>query len=625
MKAFAILLPLALCQLLPAQDNLDICNKTSMLTTALEKYHYQPRDIDNELSSQVFNMFFDLIDPEKVYFTRHDMDSLSLFKELIDDEILNQECKFFYKACEMYKKRLMETDSINGDILGRPFDFMKDDKMYMGGSREGYDFAKGDTERTDRLRKRLKYHALMMMLASRDSTSIPDKEELENMLAKQNEIRELLAKKEKRHIQRILNHGTGFESLMVSLFMNSIAMCYDPHTMYFTFNDFTSFESELSSEALSFGLEIDEKDNGNLEITRLVPGGPAWKSNELNNGDELVKMKWEKGEEIDLAYADIYEVMSMLSSTNDQELELTVRKAGGQIKKVTLRKEVIQSEENVINSFILEGKYRIGYIALPGFYTEWENFSGLGCANDVAKEILKLQKEGIDGLIFDLRNNGGGAMKEAMDLAGIFIDGGPLTISKVKGENPVSLKDMNRGTIYDGPLIIMVNKYSASASEILAAALQDHNRALIVGSPTFGKSTGQMILPMDTAMNRTKATLSLLKKELDIIKVTDVKFYRITGKSHQATGVIPDILLPELETRYDESESDLPYYFANDSIQKKSYYTPMKDFPISLLGENSRERTARDPVFEKIVLFNDTIDKLYAEKSEISLIPETFV
>ncbi|MFN6945910.1 MAG: S41 family peptidase, partial [Cytophagaceae bacterium] len=393
---------------------------------------------------------------------------------------------------------------------------------------------------------------------------------------------------------KILKHPRGYEDYISLLFFNSITTCFDAHSHFMSKEVWKSFRADISKETDSFGFSLEEDNNGNIIIANIVPGGPAWKSNELHKGDVIMQVSWENGAYEELLGSDLEEVEYLLQNTISSEASFKTRKKNGLINNVTLIKEKLEDDENIVKSFILEGEHKIGFISLPGFYTEWENLSGLGCANDVAKEIIKLKKEGIEGLILDLRYNGGGSLEESLNLAGIFIDEGPLFILKERDEKPKLVKDMNRGTIYDGPLLVMVNGESASASELVAATLQDYNRAIITGSQTFGKATGQAIIPLDT----NAANLANFTSPYGLASTTVYKLYRITGASNQARGLTPDITIPDHSYLSESGESKLFNAFHNDSVAKKVYYKKLPPLPVKQLSENSLERIRNNPGFQ---------------------------
>jgi carboxyl-terminal processing protease len=266
---------------------------------------------------------------------------------------------------------------------------------------------------------------------------------------------------------------------------------------------------------------------------------------------------------------------------------------------VVLRKEMMDAEENVVKSFILRGQRKIGYISLPGFYTTWGEAEGSRCATDVAREIVKLKKENIEGLILDLRFNGGGSLQEAVSMAGIFIDAGPVGIIKGKNGDAITIKDINRGTVYDGPLVLLVNGMSASASEFLAAALQDHQRAVVIGSVTYGKASAQNLHPLDPHHPNTEVT-DKFKPGTGYVSVTLEKIYRITGKTAQRSGVIPHIVLPDIYDSLKFREAFMPLALPYDSIFKKTYYQPGLLLPVNELNFKSQTRMAANADFERV-------------------------
>ena len=335
-------------------------------------------------------------------------------------------------------------------------------------------------------------------IASSDST----KPLLKDVLAKNEaSIREKLSKTQTKIFAEILD-PVSFDKELKETYFNKIASCFDPHTNFFSPEQNEGFKEQLSTQEYSYGFEVDETKDGKIFIAALIPGGPAWKTGEIHKDDELLQVQANGKAAVDIATVTIDEVDDLLNGASHDKLTIKIKKTNGTIRTVTVSKEKIETEEDVVKGYLLSGGKKIGYISLPGFYTTWEDETGSGCANDMAKEIIKLKKENIDGLVLDLRYNGGGSMFEALQLCGIFIDEGPLAGIRDKTGKVIFHKDPNRGTIYDGPLVVMINNQSASASELVAAALQDYNRAVIVGSPSYGKATMQVVFPMDTTAGK---------------------------------------------------------------------------------------------------------------------------
>ncbi|MBC7923872.1 MAG: hypothetical protein H7Z75_22590 [Ferruginibacter sp.] len=590
-----------------AQPNQPLSQQAVLLARTLEKNHYQPRALDDGFSERVFVRFLHLLDPHRLYFTAADIGALSAYRRQLDDELRGDSWQFLPRVTTLYQQRLTQAEPILGEILRKPFDFSNPETIAFSET-DSLDFAADEAAYGQRWRKWLKYQTLRQMagIAAESHAGDPN-----GMLAAEPAARQQVGAVEKRNLRRTLEHPGGYANCVGALFFNAVAACFDPHSAYFSKTDYENFESALSKEALSFGMDLDENEAGRIVIARLVPGGPAWKSNELHKDDVLTGLRWSGNPAVDLAGADVAEVESLLQSTNAGQLELIVRKTSGVVKTVSLTKEKIR-EENIVKSLVLQGERKIGYLSLPGFYTEWENPSGLGCANDVAKEIVKLKEERIDGLILDIRYNGGGSLEEGLNLAGIFVDEGPLFVTRGRDGKPAVLKDLNRGTVYDGPLVVLVNGQSASASEILASTLQDYHRALIVGSPTFGKATSQVVLPLDPA-----------RRTAGHVKVTVDKLYRLDGKSAQLGGVRPDVYLPDLYESVNYREASLPFALPADSLTRKIVYAPLRALPTEELARRSQARVATNPSFQLIRQIADYGRSHPAEESKAGVNPGT--
>ena len=340
-------------------------------------------------------------------------------------------------------------------------------------------------------------------------------------------------------------------------------------------------------------------------------------------------MRWAGQDAMDLSGADWEDISRLLADQNHKEIEIGVRKADGTTKLVWLEKQKIAVEDDFVKSYVLDGGgTRVGYIILPGFYEESEGENGAkSCATDVAREVIKLKAQNVQSIILDLRNNGGGSMSEAMQLAGIFIDEGILAFARYKTEKPQGYRDPNRGTIYDGPMIVMVNKASASASEMVAGALQDYNRALIVGSPTFGKATMQIVLPTDTNVELgTYNERTYRGNPSEFVKVTLGRFYRVTGSTHQLKGVQPDIYLPDLTEAAGYGEISERYPLAPDTVRRAAYFKPLPAMPVGILAAQSHQRTDTSEAFKVVGRYMEFARKaLKAYKEPIPLQYEEYL
>ncbi|HEY4789135.1 MAG TPA: carboxy terminal-processing peptidase [Bacteroidales bacterium] len=606
-----------------SQSPLNYCTEERLLLHALETFHYQPVPIGSQLTERTYKLFLETLDPHGLYFIVSDTAILSSCKtEMIEknNAHLCEDC--FTKISDLYRERLIEADSVISDVLQTPLTFTSNDSIYFGET-ENINFAKDKKTLRNGWKRWLKYQALLYLFSPDSTNDNPFLRKDSQILKKETEVINKIKIREQRFINRILNSPQGFSNYVASAFLNALAASFDPHSSYFSPSEKQDFESSLSPDAPSYGFEVEDKPNGTVQISRLIPGGPAWKSNELHKGDVLVQVQWPHGEIVDLSYSDKEETDEILQSSESDRMELTVRKPNGQLKTVRLIKKMLKADDNLIKSFVLKGKKNIGYISLPGFYTEWENQDPTGCSVDMAKEILKLKQEHVEGIIIDLRNNGGGAMNEAIALAGTFIEGGPLCILRERDKKLTLLKDMNLGTIYDGPLVLMVNGFSASASEILAASLQDYHRAVIVGSPTFGKASGQSIIPLDTlAWINPKGSTN--KHNPGFAKITVSRFYRLNGSSYQGKGVVPDILLPAQVEGWGIRETKQPYAFGGDSVEKKVHFVPFPDLPVRELSDRSRIRLAQDTIFRKIIQISDSLKIALKNLKAVSLNIDSF-
>jgi carboxyl-terminal processing protease len=575
-----------------AQVQRDFQQETLLLNDVLAKNHYAPRVLNDRFANDVFHHLLQKLDPERMYFTAEEVNTLRQAGQAIDDELNGKGWTFFNALRDHYKKGIERYATASAHLLQSPFNWKSNEYYWNDTSRWQAD----DQALINKHRLWLKFQTLERLSTMAEHAE-PDPDFLTVF---ESEARQRVRSFELRKIDRILKHPAGFEAHFASQFFQSVTAVYDPHTSYLSATDMENFMSMLSTEGYYFGLTLGENDRGEVSIASLAPGGPAWKSGELNASDVLLMLKWEDQESLDMSGLSVEEANEILGDANHGTMELTVRKPDGFEKTVKIRKEKISSEDSYVRSFVLNGKIKVGYISLPDFYTRWGNSSeGSQCASDVAKEILKLKRENISGLILDIRYNGGGSLQEAIALAGIFIDEGTLGFLKDREQKATSLKDMNRGTVYDGPLLLMVNGQSASASEFLAAAMQDYNRAIIAGSRTFGKATAQNIFPLDKS-KQGESGLASIKNDVGYATITTDKLYRTTGKTAQGRGVIPDIVIPDVFEVLNYHESDIRFAIPADSVSKKSFYKSLQSLPVHTLRERSKARLDSSTAFREM-------------------------
>lgn len=608
-----------------AQSPLTTCKKATTLLKIFEKFHFQPIVIDEKVSAEIFDDFIKRVDYRGLYLTNADLKLLSVHRNQLGKQLQANSCGFMNDFLKLYKQKLIFADTLISQLTAIPFDFTANESFdFSSIDNELLRLTNNDTELRTKWNSVLKYYVLDAMLEPTSEISNPYNLDTKVLMKNEPQMRTKIKIISKRRIHRITEAPQGFENYLESIFLNCIANRFDPHSTYFSPSEKDNFLDMLSKDGMSYGFYTDENKNGEIEISHVVPGGNAWKSNQINEGDVLLKASFDKQPVIDFIFADNLEIGQIFATnSNSKSVELTVKKANGLIKNIVLHKEKTEQEENVVKSYILDGPKKIGYISLPSFYDQWTAINPLGCGNDVAKEITKLEAEKIEGLILDLRFNGGGSLSEAINMAGIFIDEGPLAVIKNKSEKPTLIKDMNRGTAYDGPLLVMVNGQSASASELLSGVLQDYHRAVIVGNSTFGKATVQGTIPLNLNydLNYPDANAS---SELGYSNVTIQKFYRVTSSTHQKKGIQPDILLPDLSYISEETESAEKYAFPSDTVGKKLFYTPLTELPVESLKTKSKSRVSASREFIQVVALNDSIAFMEKQLKGISLQLNTF-
>jgi carboxyl-terminal processing protease len=541
----------------------EACTRGQLLLDKLAAIHIEPRPVNDSLSADIFSEFLEILDPDKQLFTANDVASIAKYRHQLDDG--NEPvCSFIDASISLYRKKLEWHRQFIDSLLDRPMDLSKTEFGPPVIGTES-DICETDAELKTRILKELKVKILLGIYRHIfiDSTILANADEFYKA---EPQARHRIKKNELAGLDKLLKDDKTLVVEVSNSYLKAIPAVFDPHSTYFSKEDMSAFNESLNPLALSFGIKLTESPLGEVTVGKVVPGSPAWNSNQLNKGDVLVGIRWRSsGEYVDLVDLDKEIVESILEQPAENSGEITIRKTTGEIRNVKLVKAQLENEENIVSGFVLKGKASkrsIGYINLPGFFTDTDPDAS-GCAVAVTKEIIKLKGESIEGLILDLRFNGGGSLFEAVELAGLFIDAGPVGVVEARDEAPATIKDVNRGTIYDGPLIIMVNGASASASEVVSAALQDYHRAIIAGSTTFGKATGQTVI----ALNDSDPSQGFLK-------ITDLKLYRITGQSNQKQGVTPDFPMPDLSSFYPREEQNR-YALKPGVTNKKTYYTPL--------------------------------------------------
>ncbi len=593
-----------------------------LVTYLLERTHYDPAKIDDKFSATVYKEYLKALDPMKRYFLQSDIDEFSKYEYLIDDMIELKELSFFDLTYERITKRMEEAKGIYTGILSKPFDFNSDEVFDADYDNLGY--AKDEEDLKDRWRKQLKLNVLSTIT---DNQKIQEGKEVTEDEAELDEFgdpiesstkkkkadnkkaddKKPVEKKSFEQLEKEARESAGksldeyFDLLTdlerkdwFSIYLNSIVERFDPHTFYFAPEDKEKFDASMSGSFEGIGAVLRKKSEG-VEINELVPGGPAWRGKEIEVGDIILKVGQTKDEDpVDIVGMRLDNVVKLIKGKKGTTVYLTLKKIDGTIKVTPLTREVIEMEETYAKSSVIQnGDKKYGLIHLPKFYIDFENKDKRNAFTDVAKEINELKKQNIDGIIMDLRNNGGGSLQTVVEMVGLFAKEGPVVqVKSSRGKQQV-LDDRGTPIEWEGPLVVLVNNFSASASEIFAAAIQDYRRGVIIGSKhTYGKGTVQNLVDLN----------ELLKKQpygdLGALKITLQKFYRINGGSTQREGVLSDIVLPDRYSYIDMGERDMDNAMPWDKIDRASYVPYPYDF--SNVIELSKKRIANNDQFKLI-------------------------
>jgi len=581
----------------------------------LEQVHYNPKKIDDNFSKQIFKKYLESLDPDKNIFLATDIKELKKYELSIDDELHGSDFQFFYATEQIFTKRVKQISELYPELLKKPFKFDVDESIITDADK--LDFPKNDNARVDVWRKRLKYLALERYSDLIDQRNLLSKTDSAYKPAEllEAESRKKVASIISRNFDRLLNKikpDDRFEILV-----NVITNTMDPHTTFFPPIEKRSFDEQMSGRFYGIGASL-KSDEGAIRIATLVAGLPAWKSQQLVVGDQVLKVAQGNAEPVDLTGFETTEAVKLIRGKKGTEVRLTIKKADGSITIVTMiRDEVILDETYAKSAVIKEGDKKIGYIFLPEFYADWESPNGRRSAEDVRKEIIKLKEQNVDGIIMDLRNNGGGSLYDVVQIAGYFIPEGPIVQVKDREGNPTVLRDRDRTVMYEGPLAIMVNEFSASASEIFAAAMQDYGRGIVIGSTsTYGKGTVQRNIALEPEMG---SLLNKEKFELGTIKLTLQKFYRINGGSTQLKGVTPNIILPDQYESLKYREIDNPDALPWDEIQKAFYVKTTPVYDLDQLKNKSGERVKANSSFTAIHEISDLIEKTNDKEYSLQL------
>ena len=594
-----------------------------LLTFVIEKGHYDPAKIDDTFSKGIYKDYIEALDPSKRFFLQSDIDEFSKYETLLDDQLLNKELTFFNLTYNRLMKRMLEGKGFYKDILSTPFDYSVDETFNTDYEKAPY--AKNVSELKERWRKQIKLSTLSSLtdrlkIQENKEKGIVDKEDkttsevlkpgesVDGLSNSENDKSsndkpktfEELEKITRESSLKSLDEYFGFMEDLTrdewfSVYVNSITARFDPHTNYFPPEEKERFDVSISGKFEGIGARLQKK-NDFTEITELISGGPAWRGKLLEAGDVIMKVAQGDKEPVDIVGMRLDDVVKKIKGTKGSEVRLTVKKVDGSIKTISIIRDIVEIEETYAKSSVVERNgLKYGVIYLPKFYIDFENKDGRDAGKDVAAEVESLKKAGVNGIVLDVRDDGGGSLSTVVDIAGLFIEQGPIVQVKSAGRQKEVLYDRDKKIEWDGPLVIMVNSFSASASEILAAAIQDYKRGIIIGSKqTYGKGTVQNVIDLNQFVRSSD------KGDLGALKTTTQKFYRINGGSTQLEGVSSDVVMPDRYAYLKMGERDVDNAMPWDKIDPAQYTVWTNNAKFNKAIADSKNRIAQNQQFKLI-------------------------
>jgi carboxyl-terminal processing protease len=576
----------------------------------LKDGHYSPKEIDDDFSKRVFSKYMEMTDFGKLFFIQSDIDEFKNFETKIDNEIMDGSTKLYDLVSTRIVQRMKEAETYYKEALEKPLTFNDNDEIELDGKK--LNWCNDQAELKARWMKSIKYRTLARYTELKEQQKVTkDKKEKEKSDAQlEIDSRENVKKSMVFYFKRINKIS---DSDRFATYVNSICHVVDPHTDFFPPKDKQRFDEEMSGSFFGIGAQL-QSEEGSCKIKQVITGTPAWKDGRMKVEDIILKVAQGDEEPVDIAGWDIEDIVQIIRGKEGSEVRLTVKHLAGNQEVISLRRGKVETESTFAKSAIIKNNgVSIGYILLPEFYAAFNDRNGRRCAEDMAKEIEKLKAENVNGIIVDLRNNGGGSLTDVVEIGGMFIDKGPIVQVKSRDAMAQSLNDKAPGLLYDGPLAILINQGSASASEILAAAMQDYKRAIIIGSTSFGKGTVQRVFGLED-FYRGEENL----KPQGSIKLTLQKFYRVNGGSTQLKGVTPDIKLPDAFELIDIGERKDDNSLAWDQVAKADYKPYKQSVDFGKLVELSNKRTANNESF-KIISQNAARMKQQYDENKYSL------
>lgn len=567
-----------------------------VLMQSLKSNHLAPRTIDDAFSKDVFTLYVERLDYNKRFLLQDDVEALKQFETAIDDQINAGKYTFFDLSYDLFMKRTKEARGYYSRILENPFDFEQKETLELDEKKRP--FYKTPKELEAFWYKSLKYEAL---------TRIHEMERKQEKASSENDTLTILTFEEmeakaRQNMKR--SNDRFFDRLekwtredLKEIYLNSIMNVFGPHTGYFPPKDKENFDISMSGQLEGIGAQLQEKD-GYIKVVNIVPGSPSYLQGELEEGDLILKVAQEGEAAVDITDTRIDDAVKLIRGAKGTKVILTVKKLNGLIKEITIVRDIVVLAETYAKSAIIEENgVKVGYIRLPKFYADFNRSGGRSAAADVKAELVKLKAENVDGVVLDLRGNGGGSLRDAIEMTGHFIESGPVVQVKGRFSRADVMRDNDKEVVFDGPLVVMLNQYSASASEILAAAIQDYDRGIIMGAnSSFGKGTVQRFYELDRSLNASYSQY----RPLGAVKITTQKFYRINGGATQLRGVTSDIEFPTQYRYLDMGEKEQEFVLEWDEIRPTPYTVWKPSYSEKEVINNSQKRIAKSAQFNKI-------------------------
>ena len=595
---FLLFISFASCSFTSKNFNNPEKNKEQVLLEIVEhvlaRAHFSPIEIDDAFSKKVFKSYLKNIDGQKRYFLQSDFDEFKKYETRLDDDLKNGDISFFYLTYDRLKQRIKEAEGVTKVIFGKPIDLNSNESINT--DYDNLSFVKNKTELQTRWKQIIVFSTLSSFITKQKEEVTKKEKDAKYEPKKDEELRKESIEATQKTISEMFNmYNDITREEWFSIFVNAITETFDPHSNYMAPDVKEGFDRDMSGKFEGIGAQLQKKTDG-IAITNVILGGPVWKGKLLEVGDQILKVGQGSAEPVDVVGMRLDDAVKLIKGPKGTEVRLTVKRVDGTIEVVPIIRDVVEIEETYAKSVVItaNGK-RYGLINLPKFYIDFEDVNQRNAATDVALEIEKLKKENIDGLIVDLRSNGGGSLKTVVDIGGLFIPKGPIVqVKSSRGSRDV-LSDNDPKTQWDGSLVILTNELSASASEILAAAMQDYKRAIIIGGrQTFGKGTVQSFVDLNSFLRQNNYG------DLGAVKITIQKFYRVNGGSTQLKGVESDVVVPDKYKYIDVGERDMPNAMPWDKIEAAKFIPWTNNANFEKAIENSKKRIAKNAYLKLI-------------------------